>query len=93
MQSCEIQRFALSLHSVYLSKQRLYRLRRKILIISGVYMLHRNVAKGSNINNVKNAHLQNFQICLPPLEEQQRIVQKIEELFSSLDDILTALEV
>ena len=53
----------------------------------------RNVAKGSNINNVKNAHLQNFQICLPPLEEQQRIVQRIEELFSSLDDILTALEV
>ena len=53
----------------------------------------RNVAKGSNINNVKNAHLQNFQICLPPLEEQQRIVQKIEELFSSLDDIQTALEV
>ena len=53
----------------------------------------RNVAKGSNINNVKNAHLQNFRICLPPLEEQQRIVQKIEELFSSLDDILTALEV
>ena len=53
----------------------------------------RNVAKGSNINNVKNAHLQNFQICLPPLEEQQRIVHKIEELFSSLDDILTALEV
>ena len=53
----------------------------------------RNVAKGSNINNVKNAHLQNFQICLPPLEEQQRIVQKIEELFSSLDEILTALEV
>ena len=53
----------------------------------------RNVAKGSNINNVKNAHLQNFQICLPPLEEQQRIVQKIEELFSSLDDILTDLEV
>ena len=53
----------------------------------------RNVAKGSNINNVKNAHLQNFQICLPPLEEQQRIVQKIEELFSSLDDIHLSLEV
>ena len=53
----------------------------------------RNVAKGSNINNVKNAHLQNFQICLPPLEEQQRIVQKIEELFSSLDDIQKSLEV
>ena len=53
----------------------------------------RNVAKGSNINNVKNAHLQNFQICLPPLKEQQRIVQKIEELFSVLDNIQKALEV
>lgn len=53
----------------------------------------RNVAKGSNINNVKNVHLQNYQICLPPLEEQQRIVQKIEELFLALDDIQTALEV
>ena len=52
----------------------------------------RNVAKGSNINNVKNAHLQNFQICLPPLEEQQRIVQKIEELFSVLDNIQKSLE-
>ena len=30
---------------------------------------------------------------LPPINEQQHIVQKIEELFSSLDDILTALEV
>lgn len=53
----------------------------------------RNVAKGSNINNVKNAHLQNYQIYLPPLEEQQRIVQKIEELFSVLDNIQKALEV
>ena len=52
-----------------------------------------NMAKGSNINNVKNAHLQNYQICLPPLEEQQRIVEKIGEIFSSLDDIQTALEV
>ena len=52
----------------------------------------RNVAKGSNINNVKNAHLQNYQICLPPLVEQQRIVAKIDELFSVLDNIQNALE-
>lgn len=52
----------------------------------------RNVAKGSNINNVKNAHLQNYQICLPPLAEQQRIVTKIEELFSVLNNIQNALE-
>lgn len=30
---------------------------------------------------------------LPPLAEQQRIVQKIEELFSVLDNIQNALEV
>ena len=53
----------------------------------------RNVAKGSNINNVKNAHLQNYHIYLPPLEEQQRIVQKIEALFSVFDNIQNALEV
>jgi len=32
-------------------------------------------------------------IPLPPLAEQQRIVQKIEELFSVLDNIQNALEV
>ena len=52
----------------------------------------RNVAKGSNINNVKNIHLQNYQICLPPLAEQKRIVSNIKELFSTLDNILKALE-
>ena len=52
----------------------------------------RNVAKGSNINNVKNVHLQNYQISLPPLAEQKRIVSKIEELFSTLDNIQKALE-
>ncbi len=66
----------------------------RLILQTDVYKDYiRNVAKGSNINNVKNAHLQNYQICLPPLEEQQRIVQKIDELFSSLDDIQTALEV
>ena len=53
----------------------------------------RNVAKGSNINNVKNAHLQKYQISLPPLAEQQRIVSKIEELFAQLDTIANSLQV
>ena len=34
-----------------------------------------------------------FSMMLPPLAEQQRIVQKIEELFSELDNIQKALEV
>lgn len=43
------------------------------------------VAKGSNINNLKREHILNFEIALPPLPEQHRIVAKIEELFSELD--------
>ena len=37
--------------------------------------------------------LENLNFPLPPLAEQQRIVQKIEELFSVLDNIQNALEV
>ena len=43
------------------------------------------VAKGSNINNLKREHILDFEIDLPPLPEQYRIVAKIEELFSDLD--------
>jgi type I restriction enzyme S subunit len=43
------------------------------------------VAKGSNINNLKREHLLDYEIPLPPLAEQKRIVAKIEELFSELD--------
>lgn len=32
-------------------------------------------------------------LSVPPLSEQQRIVRKIEELFSTLDGIQNALEV
>jgi len=43
------------------------------------------VAKGSNINNLKREHITDFEISLPPLHEQHRIVAKIEALFSELD--------
>ena len=43
------------------------------------------VAKGSNINNLKREHILDFEIALPPRQEQSRIVAKIEELFSELD--------
>jgi len=43
------------------------------------------VSKGSNINNLKREHLLDYEIPLPPLNEQRRIVAKIEELFSELD--------
>ena len=42
-------------------------------------------AKGSNINNLKREHILEHLLALPPLNEQRRIVAKIEELFSELD--------
>ncbi|MDO4932572.1 MAG: restriction endonuclease subunit S [Prevotellaceae bacterium] len=43
--------------------------------------------------NISKEIIVNTFIPLPPLSEQQRIVQKIEELFSVLDNIQNALEV
>jgi type I restriction enzyme S subunit len=43
------------------------------------------IAKGTQINNLKREHLLDFQVPLPPLATQQAIVAKIEELFSELD--------
>lgn len=50
------------------------------------------VAKGSNINNLKREHILSFGVSLPPLNEQKRIVAKIEELFSELDSGIAALK-
>lgn len=39
------------------------------------------------ISNITNEILNNLMIPLPPIEEQQRIVDKIEELFAKLDEL------
>jgi type I restriction enzyme, S subunit len=50
------------------------------------------LAKGTNINNLKSSDLSTTAVPLPPMEEQKRIVQAIEEQFSRLDAGLAALE-
>ena len=47
--------------------------------------------KGGVIKNLNTGWLSDFFIPIPPLAEQQRIVSKIEELFSLLDQIQTNL--
>ncbi|MBG53093.1 MAG: hypothetical protein CML99_11860 [Rhodobiaceae bacterium] len=42
-------------------------------------------AKGSNINNLKRDHITELEFPLAPLNEQRRIVEKIETLFAQLD--------
>ena len=49
--------------------------------------------KGIGLLGLSSNALHKIEMPLPPLAEQQRIVQKIEELFSVLDNIQKALEV
>ena len=46
----------------------------------------RNLASGTNINNVKADYIQRLFIPLPPLPEQKRIVSKIAELQPFIDE-------
>ena len=41
--------------------------------------------RGSNINNLKNEHISNLLIPVPPMEEQLRIAKYIKELFAQID--------
>ena len=50
-------------------------------------------ATGTTFKAISGDIVKNEIISLPPLAEQHRIVQKIEKLFSSLDEIQKALEV
>lgn len=45
-----------------------------------------SLATGVNINNIRNDYINETCIPLPPLAEQQRIVDRIESLFSKLDE-------
>lgn len=49
--------------------------------------------KGIGLLGLSSNALHKIELPLPPLAEQQRIVQKIEELFSVLDNIQKAIEV
>lgn len=52
-----------------------------------------NQSTGTTFKAISREIIRNENIILPPLAEQQRIVQKIEELFHVLDNIQNALEV
>ena len=44
-----------------------------------------SASKGTNINNLKQSHILSYEVEVPQVCEQERIVSKIEELFSKLD--------
>ena len=49
-------------------------------------------SKGTNINNIKQSYILDYEIFTPPLPEQKRIVARIEELFSELDSGVETLK-
>jgi type I restriction enzyme S subunit len=50
------------------------------------------LSSGININNLRRQHIEEMPIPLAPLNEQRRIVEKIEELFTKLDAGVRSLE-
>ena len=49
-------------------------------------------AKGTNIKNIKNEYLENFSFPLPPLNEQKRIVEKLDFLFDKTEKAKEIIE-
>lgn len=56
-----------------------------------IYQSFSLTAAGSTVKNLKSETVQSTLFPLPPLAEQKRIVNKVEELFQSLDEILLHL--
>ncbi len=51
-----------------------------------------NLSDGSNVPQINNDDIQPLNVPLPPRNEQRRIVEKIEELFTKLDAGVRSLE-
>ncbi len=61
------------------------------IYFEGNYFHIRALAEGGNQPNLSLGKIQNYNIPLPPLAEQHRIVAKIEEIFHQLDMIEESL--
>lgn len=49
-------------------------------------------AKGMGVQNISAKDIEELSFYLPPFAEQQKIVEKVEELFSEIDDGIQSLE-
>ncbi|WP_061032650.1 restriction endonuclease subunit S [Vibrio splendidus] len=61
----------------------------KYLRYKGLFIAH--AQRAVNQSSINQKKLKNFDFVLPPFNEQQRIVEKIEELFSELDSGIKSL--
>lgn len=52
----------------------------------------KSLSDGANINNLKYDDLKEFDIPIPPLDEQERIVKVLDDAFKKIDTIKTTAE-
>ena len=57
-----------------------------LVLISEDFKVHlRSISDGANINNLKFSQIENFEIPLPPITEQQRIVAILDQAFADIE--------
>ena len=61
----------------------------RVIFRSEFYRNHiRYNVHGVNINNVRSEHITKFTIPIPPIEEQQRIVERLDELLPICENLM-----
>lgn len=64
----------------------------RLIFESNLYKSHiQDLAKGTNINNIKASYITNFFIPLPPTCEQKTICNMVKVIFQQLDDIESSI--
>jgi type I restriction enzyme S subunit len=62
------------------------------LFLASIENTLRTLSKGMGVQNISSKDIEELNLYLPPLNEQKRIVEKIEELFSELDKGIESLK-
>lgn len=64
----------------------------RLIFESNLYKSHiQDLAKGTNINNIKASYITDFFIPLPPICEQKAICSMVKVIFQQLDDIESSI--
>ena len=64
-----------------------------VIFQSNYYKNHiRDVAKGTNINNIKSIYITDFVVPIPPIDEQRRILQHLKALFTIANQISDSID-
>ena len=62
----------------------------KVLISESFKKHLANISDGTNINNLKFSQIDSYELLLPPMEEQRRIVARLDAAFAQIDKAISA---